>query len=355
MLDNPFLRRSERDPADVRRLFRGRARQPAAAALAVGVAALLAAGCSSSSSSAAAGTGGGSSTSSSITVGYYDIPATVDIAFAQAEGYFTKVGLNITLKSLQATEFVPAVTSGQVDVSFGSLPAVITASSHNLPVRMLFQSLTVSEDNCPLTLQVLPSSPITSISQLAGKTIAVASTGSAQDLSLNPILVKDGVQVSSVRYLSTGANGPSELAALQKGTAAAAIQSEPYSTSLVAAKEVRVVSNLCVPPTPAEYGSAGYFTSSSYLASHKPTLKLFEQAMTDSAAYISANPKVYDAWLAARYKLPLAAVEAQHRGTVGVTNGAGSYSYMVDSMEAEKLPVSGVDLSTLRVPLLISG
>jgi NitT/TauT family transport system substrate-binding protein len=335
MLDNPFLRR-------------------APVALAVGAAALLAVGCSSSSGSAASGTGG-SGSSDSITVGYYDIPATVEIAFAQAKGYFTKVGLNVTLKSLQATEFVPAVTSGQVDVSFGSLPAVITASSQNLPVRMLFQSVTVSADNCPLTLQVLPSSPITSISQLAGKTVAVASTGSAQDLSLNPILVQDGVQVSSVRYLSTGANGPSELTALQKGTVAAAIQSEPYSTSLVAAKEVRVVSNLCVAPAPAEYGSAGYFTSSSYLSGHKSTLKLFEQAMADSDAYINANPKVYDAWLAARYKLPLAAVEAQHRGTVGVTNSAGSYSYLVDSMEAEKLPVSGVDQSTLRVPLLVSG
>lgn len=329
-------------------------RRTAAGALAIGAAALVAAGCSSSSSSAASGSTSSSSTSS-ITAGYFDLPATVEIAYAQAKGYFTKVGLNVTLKSLQPAEFVPAVTSGQVDVSFGSVPAVITAFSQNLPVRMLFQSITISEANCPLTLQVLPSSPITSLAQLAGKTIAVASTGSAQDLSLNPILQKLGVSVSSIRYLATGANGPSEQAALEKGTVAAAIQSEPYSTSLVASKEVRVVSNLCAPPTPASYGSAGYFTSANYLAGNKPALKKFEQAMADSDAYVNANPKVYDAWLAARYKLPLPAVEAQHNGTAGVTNSLSAYTYTQSSMEAEKLPVSGLDFSTLRVPLLISG
>jgi ABC-type nitrate/sulfonate/bicarbonate transport system substrate-binding protein len=199
-----------------------------------------------------------------------------------------------------------------------------------------------------------PSSKITSISQLAGKTVAVASTGSAQDLQLNPIAQQDGVAVSSIRYLATGANGPSEMTALQKGTVDASIQSEPYSTEYVASKQVKVISNLCQAPMPASYGSAGYFTSASYLAGNKPSLKLLEQAMADSDAYIDANPKVYDAWLAARYKLPLAGVEAQHRGTVGVTNSASSYTYTQSSMESEKLPVSGVDLSTLRVPLLIS-
>ena len=329
---------------------RGRGRRAAAAALAVGAAALLAAGCSSSSSATASG-----SSAMSITVGYYDIPATVGIAYAEQQGYFKKAGLNITLKSLQATEFVPAVTSGQVNVSFGSLPAVITAASRNLPVRMLFTSLTISADNCPLTLQVLPGSKITSISQLAGKTVAVADTGSAQDLQLNPIAEKDGVAVSSIRYLSTGSNGASELAALEKGTADAEIQSEPFSTSLPAAGTVRTVSNLCQAPMPANYGSAGYFTSASYLAANKATLTKFEQAMANADAYINANPTAYDTWLAARYKLKLAAVEAQQNGVPGVTDTMSSYTYTQQSMEAEKLPVSGVNLSTVRVPLLISG
>lgn len=337
------------------RSVRGRRVRVRSAVLAVSVVSVLTA-CGSSTGTGSSGQSGPTpGTPLSMTVGGFDIPATAALWFAQEKGYFTNAKLDVTIKLLTPPQFVPAVTSNQVNVSFGSLSAVVLASGQGLPVRMLFQNVATTPDNCPLVLQVLPNSPIRTLSDLKGKTIAIDSQNSAEELMLNPILNANGVKVTDVKYLPVGAVGMPGVAAVQKGTADAMVQTEPFSTSLVASGQARLVTNLCVPPAPNPLSNGGYFTSASYASGHTAELTALEQGYLDATRYINAHPDEYNAWLAARYKLPVAQVAAQHLGRPEMTQDDNSYRYLRDAMSQVGLPVANVDIETLRVKLLVAG
>lgn len=316
------------------------------AALALGVAA-----CGSSSTSASASGGSGLP---SLTVGNFDAPDVGTIYFAASEGYFRKVGINVTVKNLTPAEFVPALTSGQVDVSFSALPAIFLAAGKGIGLRALFQSSYFTRNNCSLSVQVLPSSNISSIAQLKGKTLAIESLDSEEELDLAPLLHAAGVSLSQVKFLPVGSQGPAQLAALKRGIAQAMIVTVPYSSQYPAAGDSKIVSNLCAAPAPATFATAAYFTTPAFLSAHKSSLKLFEQGMLNASNYIDAHPAVYDAFLAKLFHLSVKAISAEQLGVAAVTENAASYSYTKSSMVAEGLPVSNVNVSNLFAPLLIS-
>jgi len=325
-----------------------RTRHAAGLVTALTAASMLLAACGGSDSSSG-------SSSKSITVGGFDIAAGSSLYYASEKGYFKKAGLDVKVKTLTAAEFVPAVTSQQVNVSFGSVPAVFLAASKNLPVTMLFQQLATSPDNCPQTLLVSPGSSIKTIADLKGKTIAIDSQNSAEELALNPILEHNGIQPSEVKYIPVGAVGQPDLAAVQKGTADAMVQTEPFSTSMQASGDARLITNLCVSPAPNPLNNSGYFTTPKYLSSNKASIKLFEQAMVDVTKDINAHPDTFNAWLAKRFKAPVKAMAAQHLGTFGVYDRKDSYIYLQKAMVQVGLPVSDVKISDINSPLLVTG
>ncbi|HEY2863243.1 MAG TPA: ABC transporter substrate-binding protein [Casimicrobiaceae bacterium] len=115
----------------------------------------------------------------------------------QKAGFFKKHGLTLeTLYTQGAGETLQAVISGSVDIGIGvGTAGVLGAFAKGAPVRAIANSMTGADD---LFWYVPAASPIKSIKDAAGKTIAYSTTGSSTNLAVLAFIREFGVQAKPV-------------------------------------------------------------------------------------------------------------------------------------------------------------
>src|SRR5206468_10896021 len=101
----------------------------------------------------------------------------------QKAGFFAKQGLTLELLYTQgAGETLQAVISGSVDLGLGvGTAGVLGAFAKGAPVRAIANSMTGADD---LFWYVPASSPVKSLQDAAGKTIAYSTTGSSTHITV---------------------------------------------------------------------------------------------------------------------------------------------------------------------------
>jgi NitT/TauT family transport system substrate-binding protein len=115
----------------------------------------------------------------------------------QKAGFFKKHGLALELLYTQgAGETLQAVISGSVDMGLGvGTAGVLGAFAKGAPVRAIANSSTGADD---LFWYVPAASPIKSIKDAAGKTIAYSTNGSSTNLAVLAFIREFGVQAKPV-------------------------------------------------------------------------------------------------------------------------------------------------------------
>ena len=115
----------------------------------------------------------------------------------QKAGFFKKRGLALELLYTQgAGETLQAVISGSVDLGIGvGTAGVLGAFAKGAPVRAIANSMTGADD---LFWYVPAASPIKTIKDAGGKTIAYSTTGSSTNLAVLAFIREFGVQAKPV-------------------------------------------------------------------------------------------------------------------------------------------------------------
>jgi NitT/TauT family transport system substrate-binding protein len=115
----------------------------------------------------------------------------------QKAGFFKKRGLTLELLYTQgAGETLQAVISGSVDIGVGvGTAGVMGAFAKGAPVRAIANSMTGADD---LFWYVPAASPIKTIKDAGGKTIAYSTTGSSTNLAVLAFIREFGVQAKPV-------------------------------------------------------------------------------------------------------------------------------------------------------------
>src|SRR5437762_11394229 len=115
----------------------------------------------------------------------------------QKAGFFKKHGLALELLYTQgAGETLQAVISGSVDLGIGvGTAGVLGAYAKGAPVRAIANSMTGADD---LFWYVPATSPIKTIKDAAGKTIAYSTNGSSTNLAVLAFNREFGVQAKPV-------------------------------------------------------------------------------------------------------------------------------------------------------------
>jgi len=115
----------------------------------------------------------------------------------QKAGFFRKEGLTLDILYTQgAGETLQAVISGSVDIGIGvGTAGVLGAFAKGAPVRAIANSMTGADD---LFWYVPAASPIKSIKDAAGKTIAYSTTGSSTNLAVLAFMREFNVQAKPV-------------------------------------------------------------------------------------------------------------------------------------------------------------
>ncbi|MGA2825720.1 MAG: ABC transporter substrate-binding protein [Streptosporangiaceae bacterium] len=256
---------------------------------------LAAAACSSSSSSPAASSPSGSSSSgatnvSSVTLNIGDQKGTGAQALLEAAGLINKLPFKASWSDFTSgPPMLQAMGSGSVDIGgVGDAPPVFAASG-NEPIAIAGARVTPA---AAAAIVVPKNSPITSISQLKGKKIAVAQ-GSSADYHLLTVLNKAGLTTKQVTldYLQPA----DALAAFNSGHVDAWDIWSPYieQTTLLENARILVNGDGYGSPDSFEVASKAALDNPAKAAAIKDYLTILNQAYVWSATHIATWAKLW--------------------------------------------------------------
>ncbi len=197
---------------------------PRLAALIVALATIITAGCASGKAAERVPAGGLEKTN--LTIAAVPTASSAGLYVAQSRGLFRREGLNVKIVKISAGANVTAdLLNGSLDVVNGAYAGFVHAQVHGAGRFHILADGYAGAPNVDEVV-VLPSAGISSVKQLAGKTIAVNALGSIAQLLVSSALSSQGVSPSSVHFVAMGF--PAMPTALQKHRIDAAYLPEPY-------------------------------------------------------------------------------------------------------------------------------
>lgn len=254
-------------------------------------AALTLAACSSGSapSSATGGSGAGSASAGSdagdLKMNVMIGPGASGLAAVVAADYgiFQKHGLDVTIHTAQNTALNPSlIASGQYQVSDMPTPTFLSAVKAGQHIEAFANEYDSSPSYPFESVMVAGNSPLKSISDLKGQSIATPATNGNLWYALLYSLIKAGVPPTSVKpVVTTFANMSANL---QAGRVAAAVTIPPYTGQITTAGG-RVLGQ--------PYQSIGsdvqaqlFAISPSFASAHPDAAAEFRAALSDAATFI---------------------------------------------------------------------
>ena len=219
-----------------------------------------------------------------VDVGIIPIVAVAPLALGIDKGYFKEEGLDVTYQVGQGgAALVPAVVSGQYDFAFSNNISLILARAKGLDLQIVSAANSAGNDPEPIeeALAVPAGSPIKTVADLKGKTIAVNTLNNIVELANRATLEKAGVDPNTVKFIEVGF--PDMPLALEQGRVDAADISEPFLTKAtqaggkVIARPFRVLQpNLFI---------SSWFTTDKFAKSNPETVAAFTRALNRAKAY----------------------------------------------------------------------
>lgn len=224
-----------------------------------------------------------------VDVGIIPIVAVAPLALGIEQGFFEEEGLDVEMHVAQGgAALVPAVVSGQYDFAFSNNLSLIVARSAGLPLKIVSAANSAGTDPDPIeeALAVPAGSPVQSVEDLAGKTIAVNTLNNIVEVANRATLEAAGVDPTTVEFVEVGF--PDMPLALEQGRVDAADIAEPFLTqateagATVIARPFRVLQ-------PDLYISS-WFTTEETLQAQGDMAGRFMRALEQSKAYAAENP-----------------------------------------------------------------
>jgi NitT/TauT family transport system substrate-binding protein len=245
--------------------------------------------CSSTSSTSGSTSSGGSTSPAatktvSITIGLPNSApsfANSDVAVAQAEGYFTKEGLDVHVDNLSSgVPVVQGVVGGSLDIGASSIEPVVNAASQGAPLQIIGSYAN------KLTVSMVTPASITTPAQLRGKRLGIQQVGAFREVMTRMVIEGAGMTRSDVTYVPSSSSAyTSELLA---GTVQSAVlQEEQVLTVLKKDAKLHVLVNFANARPDYFYGA--YVVSKSWLAANESTAEKFLTAITEAHRFMYRN------------------------------------------------------------------
>ncbi len=224
-----------------------------------------------------------------VSVGVLPIADVAPLYLGIKKGFFAAQHLKIVTHQLQGGAAVAsAVVGGSLEFGFGAMANIILAKSQNLPVQFVANGdqAASSATNAWSGILVGAKSGITSISQLAGKTIASNALNGENQLALDAVLMANGVAPSSVKVVVLGF--PDMPAALASGAVDAVTEVEPFVSAIEGHGGV-LLSPLFEGMEPSATVAA-YFANTNFIKAQPKLVERFVTAINKSLSYAQAHP-----------------------------------------------------------------
>lgn len=211
----------------------------------------------------------------------------------QRAGFFRKRGLTLDLLYTQGSgETQQAVISGGVAIGVGlGTSAVMNAFAKGAPLRAIGNASTGSSEYW----YVPASSPVQSMRDAAGKTIAYSTVGASSHLEVLGFLKFYGIDAKPIATGGTAAT----LTQVMSGQVDVGWSSPPFGLDAAAAGKIRIIAHGSDLPYFRDQTIRLIVANADYLQAHVAIVARFVQAYRDSLQWMYATPdglKAYAQW-----------------------------------------------------------
>lgn len=268
-------------------------------------AAALIAGCGGDDSSDGGGSGADAKPVT-VTVGTLPTANSAPMYLGMEKGFFKKE--KITIKP-QVGEggavLIPQLVSGSSQFAFVGVIPAITAVAKKVPIKIVTSSddAAATPEKDWQTLVVAKGSPIKSVKDLPGKTIAVNAVRGLAEVVIKRSLEKQGVDPDSVKLLEVPF--PDMPGALQAKRVNAALLTEPFLSAVLAEGGTQIDAPSV--ETLPNFPNGVYVTSDKYIAENEGVVDRFARAMNKSLSYAQSHPDEVRAIIPTYTQIPKAA------------------------------------------------
>jgi NitT/TauT family transport system substrate-binding protein len=275
----------------------------------LGVAALaavaLVAGCGSSSD--ASGSAAGSAPDlGTVTVGVQPGNSQLSAFVAEAKGFFEKRGLDVKFTYLTGggAEAVAAIQGGSMQIASSNIVSSIQGAQKGIKTPCFAGHVGFNTKGNAYT--VVGSPGVKDAQELAGKNIAVVSTGSANEVLADAYLDSNGVDYHSVKFVTAAAAAMP--AVLTSKNAAAGLINDPYGTNYLKSGGTLLERN------PGRLIGQPLFScwvaAQGWPAAHPEQAKAYLDGLDEAITYLKDHTKDADKAAAKYAKVPAASLDA---------------------------------------------
>ena len=252
------------------------------------VAGLLLAGCAGASGAPAPGGESGDEVTK-ISITNPSNLSNVPLYVAISEGYFADENLEIEAGvDLGAGSTVEAVIGGQVDMAWVNTGGALAPFGEGIDLKLV----ALTDMGTPGNMQVVVKgdSPIRSLADLEGQTLAVLSPSTTCVWLVKSALAEQGLDPESVTM--TVVSPPEHALVLDAGQVDATCTTDPTKTAMIEELGVRAVFDPAAEGVESQrdYPVGGYVVSGDYAAEHADALKGFQRALAKAAKWAADNP-----------------------------------------------------------------
>ncbi|MHC3475195.1 ABC transporter substrate-binding protein [Streptomyces sp. 7R007] len=207
---------------------------------------------------------------------------------AQQQGYFKAAGLDVTIKAgaQDTSQNAPSVLNGEAQFAMTDSSGFLKGAAKNMPIRIAtgLESATTRTDPTD-GLLVTKDSPITSFSDLQGKTVGLSALGGTIQFIVEYLVEKDGGDPSKVKFVALPTTSLTDAATSGKTDAVFS-----FGAFYAAGKQagLRSVGNGMNDLPGITQGVL--FSTQKYLSANAGTAKRFIDAVAQAITYANAHP-----------------------------------------------------------------
>ncbi|MEV0617902.1 ABC transporter substrate-binding protein [Nonomuraea sp. NPDC050404] len=289
--------------------------------------------------SACGGTGGGQSGSTGaassgglekteLLIGVVPVASSASLFIAEKRGFFKEEGLTVKTEIIQApTAVMPKILNGSMDVFLGSYVSFMTINDSGAAKLKLFQhTMGGAPGFCAVVVN--KDSPIRTVADLKGRTVAVNVLKTLGHTVVNAHLREAGLKVDDVKFVAVPF--ADQLGALASGKVDAAWLAEPF---LSAARKdgARQIVDTIGGPT-AGVPIDGWGVTEQWLAKNPKTAAALHRALAKGQEIAGADRKAIDEVVPTYTQIPADVAAAMRVGDFTMEADRPSVQRLADLM-----------------------
>ncbi|GLZ04673.1 sulfonate ABC transporter substrate-binding protein [Actinomadura sp. NBRC 104412] len=233
--------------------------------------------------------GAGDLEKDTVTVAALPLVDSAAIYIAQKQKLFEAEGLKVQIKPIaQSIAALPALAKGEVDFISGANYVSFLAAQEKgtLKLSIVAEAATLTPNM--VNVVVNPDSPIKTMKDLEGKTIAVNILNNIQSLTLDAIFKANNIDPKKIKYVTVPF--PQMGAALQKKQVDSASIVEPFLSDVQKKAGARVVVNGGAEPV-TNMPLSGYVSTQDFTSKNPKTTAAFQRAIIKAQQIAASDRK----------------------------------------------------------------